>query len=158
MEWVRKKARLRSWRIGLGLGLVGERRNYNCIHYYLDRCKKTPPPKKKYIEPIGWCEKKNESKLCVCSKKVNDNHKRRPRYSTFFFRTQKEKKTYFKKLCSWNSFRKTLSRTKRDFTFQISFVDRVEKWFLSFSLFTKKRLVSMFFEKYKIEMRGGYRG
>lgn len=46
MVWVRKKARLRSWRVGLGLGLVGERRNYNCIHYYLDRCKK-PPPKKK---------------------------------------------------------------------------------------------------------------
>lgn len=98
MVWVRKKARLRSWRIGLGLGLVGGgkggRRNYNFIHYYLDRFKKTPPPKKIHRTDIVMRKEKNESKLCVCSKKANDNHKGGPAIlQFFFFRTEKEKKT-----------------------------------------------------------------
>lgn len=36
MVMARKKARLRSWRVGGGRG----RRNYNCMHYLIDAKKK----------------------------------------------------------------------------------------------------------------------
>lgn len=78
--------------------------------------------------------------MCVL-KKQTITIKEAPLSYNFIFFARKRKKNYFKKFCSWNSFRETLNRTKRDFTFQISFVDRVETWFLYFSLFTKKRVV-----------------